>query len=323
MRRPAPTARQVRALANRLIVAVFLLVLLSLVVYVGVDLLPGDPVTARLGQAGPARVAEVRAGLGLDRPLATRYLDWAAGLLRGDLGTSATGRPVAEMLSARLGNSMLPAAITVVLMVPSSLALGVTAGLFRGRPADRILSTALLLVVSVPEFVLAGGLVLVFAAGLRWLPAVSLVPAGGNPLDTPAVLVLPVTALLLLALGYAGRIIRAATAAALRAPHVEFLRLNGIPPRAVLARAVLPAVLPVAFQVWLTTAVGLVGGAVLVEKVFAYPGIGEVLITAVQTGDLPVVQALAMILGAAMLVALLLADLGTRAMVPSLRTAPR
>jgi peptide/nickel transport system permease protein len=313
----------VRAVAVRLLVAAGLLVLLSVVVFVGVDLLPGDPVTARLGAQGPEVVAEARTALGLDRPLAERYVGWLAGLARGDLGTSASGRPVTDMLSERLGNSVLLAGLAAAVLVPVSLLLGVFAGLRRGRVGDRVISTGLLLVVSIPEFVLAGGLVLVFAVGLGWLPAVSLVPAGVGPLSVPEVLVLPTLSLVLVSTGYAGRVIRAATAAASRAPHVEFLRLNGIAPATVLRTAVLPAVLPAAVQVWLVSVVGLVGGAVLVERVFGYPGVGELLITAVRTGDLPVVQALAMLLGGAILLALLVADLGVRALTPALRTAIR
>lgn len=310
-----------RAVAVRLLVSAGLLVFLSVVVFVGVDLLPGDPVTARLGAQGPEAVAEARAALGLDRPLVERYVEWLAGMARGDLGTSASERPVAEMLSGRLGNSMLLAGIAAAVLVPVSLALGVFAGLRRGRTGDRVISTGLLLVVSIPEFVLAGGLVLVFAVGLGWLPAVSLVPAGVGPLSVPEVLVLPALSLVLVSAGYAGRVIRAATAAASRTPHVEFLRLNGIAPATVLRTAVLPAVLPAAVQVWLVSVVGLVGGAVLVERVFGYPGVGELLVTAVRTGDLPVVQALAMILGGATLLALLVADLGVRALTPTLRAA--
>lgn len=310
-------------LVVRLVVTAGMLTLLSVVVFVGVDLLPGDPVTARLGAQGPEAMAQARARLGLDRPLADRYLDWLAGMAHGDLGVSASGRPVADMLSERLGNSALLAGLAAAVLVPVSLLVGVTAGLRRGRMGDRVISTGLLLMVSIPEFVLAGGLVLIFAVGLGWLPAVSLVPAGVSPLSVPEVLVMPTLSLVLLAAGYTGRVIRAATAAAARAPHVEFLRLNGITPATVLRTAVLPAVLPVAVQVWLVSCVGLVGGAVLVERVFGYPGVGEVLVTAVQSGDLPVVQALAMILGGAMLVALLIADLSVRALIPALRTATR
>ncbi|MEV0296462.1 ABC transporter permease [Nocardia sp. NPDC050710] len=310
-------------LAIRGAVTVGLLVLLSAVVFVGVDLLPGDPVTARLGAQGPEVVAAARSRLGLDRPVTERYLDWVVALAQGDLGTSASGRPVAEMLSGRLGNSVLLALLTVAVLVPLSLVLGVWAGLRRGSVSDRVISVVLLAVVSIPEFVLAGGLILIVAVGLGWLPAVSLVPPDSSPLAAPEILVLPVVSLVLLGVGYTGRIIRATTAAAVRAPHVEFLRLNGVPRATVVRTAVLPAVWPIAVQVWLVTAVGLIGGAVLVERVFGYPGIGEVLVTAVRTGDLPVVQALAMILGGATLIALFVADLGTELLTPVLRTAAR
>lgn len=311
----------IRMVALRLAGAAGLLLLLSVLVFVGVDLLPGDPVTSRLGAtATPERIAEARARAGLDRPLAERYLHWAGGLPRGDLGTSASGRPVTDVLSDRVGNSALLAGLAVALLVPLSLALGTWAGLRAGRRGDRWVTTVSLLVVAVPEFVTAGALVLVFAIGLGWLPAVSLVPAGTSPLAVPEVLVLPVASLVLLGLAYAVRVIRAATAAAARAPHVEFARLNGAGGGEVLRHAVLPAVVPVAVQVWLVTGVGLVGGAVLVESVFGYPGIGTLLVGAVQTGDLPVVQALTMVLGAAMLVALVLADLVVRLATPALRT---
>lgn len=126
-----------------------------------------------------------------------RYAEWVAGLLQGDLGTSATGRPVGELLAERIGNSALLAAATVAVLVPCSLALGVATGLRRGTATDRAASTGMLL-AAVPEFVVAGGLVRVFAAGLGWIPAVSLVPVGSSPLSVPEVLVLPVVSLSLL-----------------------------------------------------------------------------------------------------------------------------
>jgi peptide/nickel transport system permease protein len=275
----------------------------------------------RLGTtATPDRIAQARAALGLDRPLLTRYADWATGLLHGSLGTSATGRPVAAMLSDRIGNSVLLAALAMLVLVPGSLVLGLFAARRRGSAPDRVLSAGALFVVSVPEFVLAGVLVLVFSLGLGWLPAVSLVPAGTAALDSPELLLLPTVSLALAGTAYALRVIRAAAVTALRAGHVEFLRLSGASTMTVLRTAVLPAILPVAVQTWLLTGVGLVGGAVLVERVYGYPGIGELLVTAVQTGDLPVAQALAMILGAAMLIALGLADLSVRLLTPRLRT---
>jgi peptide/nickel transport system permease protein len=304
----------------RLVRALGLLALLSLVVHVGVDLLPGDPVTSRLGPtASPERIAELRAHLGLDRPVLVRYGDWLAGVVRGDLGKSASGRPVTEMLSDRVANSALLAGIAVAVLAPLSLLFAVWAAWRRGA-IDRVVSGGALVLVSVPEFVVAGALVLLFAVTLRAFPAVSLVPIGDSPLGHPEVLVLPVLSLLLVGLAYAVRMIRASAVSVLASPHVEFLRLNGATTGEVVRQAVLPAVLPVAVQVWLVTGVSFLGGAVLVEKVFGYPGIGELLVSSVQTGDLPVVQALVLILGAAMLLVLALADQAVIWLTPRLRT---
>lgn len=295
--------------AGRGVVGIGVLAMLSAVVFVGVDLLPGDAATARLGaSATPERVAEVRASMGLDRPLPQRYLEWVGGLLRGDLGNSVSGRPVSRMLADRLPDSVLLVLITVALLVPLSLAIGLTLGRRSGGRTDRITSGGLLLIVALPEFLVAGALVLVFAVGLRWLPAVSLVPAGASALRTPQILVIPVLSLLTVSLAYAVRLIRAATVTAHRAPHAEFLRLNGFPERSVLRHSVLPAVLPTALQTWMLNAAMLLGGTVLVETVVSYPGVGQLLVSGVANSDLPVVQALVMVLGAITLVAMMAAD---------------
>ncbi|RSN63753.1 ABC transporter permease [Amycolatopsis sp. WAC 04182] len=298
-----------------------MLAALSILVYAGVDLLPGDPVTSRLGiSATPEQAAALRARLGLDRPLPVRYAEWVSGLFSGNLGVSVSGRPVTEMLSDRVGNSALLAGLAVLLLAPLSLGLGLWAAWRRGRVADKTISAGALLMASVPEFVVAGGLVLLFAVTLRWFPAVSLLPAGANPLAHPEVLVLPVASLVLVGSAYAVRVIRGAATQTLAGPQAEFLRLNGVRWPVLARRLVVPAVLPVAVQVWLVTGVALVGGAVLVEKVFGYPGIGELLVSSVQTGDLPVVQAVVLVLGALMLLALLLADLAVVLLTPRLRT---
>lgn len=310
-----------RRFALRLGSGVLLLALLSLLIYVGVGLLSGDPVTSRLGPTTPpARIEEIRHVLGLDRPLLVRYAEWVAGLLHGDLGMSATGRSVSDMLSDRFANSVTLAGSALLVMAPLSLVLGVWAAHRNGRFADRAVSVAALSMLSVPEFAIAGVLVLAFAVGLGVLPAVSIIGEGVFPWSQPGLMILPVVSLLLGGLAYSVRVIRAAAIGALAAGHVESMRLAGMTERTVLRRGVLPAILPVAVQVWLVTGVASVGGAVLVEKVFGYPGIGEVVVTAVQTGDLPVVQATVLVLGAAMLVALLLADLAVALGTPRLRT---
>ncbi|WP_236725287.1 ABC transporter permease [Amycolatopsis orientalis] len=308
-------------LARKLVTRLGMLVALSILVFAGVDLLPGDPVTSRLGiSATPEQAAALRARLGLDRPLPVRYADWVSGLFGGNLGTSVSGRPVTELLSDRVGNSALLAGLAVLLLAPLSLGLGLWAAWRRGRAVDKTISAGSLLLVSVPEFVVAGGLVLLFAVTLRWFPAVSLLPAGASPLAYPEVLVLPVASLVLAGSAYAVRVIRGAAAQTLSGPQAEFLRLNGVRWPVLARRLVVPAVLPVAVQVWLVTGVALVGGAVLVEKVFGYPGIGELLVSSVQTGDLPVVQAVVLVLGALMLLALLLADFAVVLLTPRLRT---
>ncbi|GGJ74959.1 ABC transporter permease [Pilimelia anulata] len=310
-----------RRFGPRLLGSAGLLLLLSAAVYVGVDLLPGDPVTARLGVTASAeQVAQARTRLGLDDPVLARYGRWLADLATGDLGTSVSGRPVGDLLAGRLANSGLLAAVCLALLVPLSLGVGVWAGLRHGSGADRGVSAAALLLVSVPEFVVAAALILAFAVAWPVLPAVALLPSGTGPLDRPEVLVLPVLSLLLVSSAHALRVIRGAAAASAAAPHVECARLNGARGWPLVRRAVVPAVLPVAVQVWLVTGVSLIGGAVLVERVFGYPGLGEALVTAVQTGDLPVVQAIVLLLGGAMLGALLLADVALVLLTPRLRT---
>ena len=306
-------------IGGRVCVAMALLTALSLIVYVGTDLLPGDPASNRLGAQGPEAVADARRRLGLDEPLLQRYLDWVGGLLGGDLGTSASGTPVVELLQGRLANSMLLAGLAVALVVPLSLVVGITLARHAGRRAEAATSSLLILTLAIPDFILASLLVVVFAVGLGWLPAVSLVPAGSSPMVDPAILVLPVTALVLVTLAYATRIIRAAGTTAMSATHVEFMRLNGIRERTILRQAVLPAVLPAATQVWLLSAAALFGGTVLVERVFSYPGVGEVLATSVRGGDLAVVQALAMLMGAVTLMAMIAADVVGRLLDPRAR----
>jgi peptide/nickel transport system permease protein len=307
---------------RRLAVSAGLLAILSVVVFVGVTLLPGDPAAARLGPTATAeQVADARHRLGLDRPLLTRYGEWAGRMLRGDLGVSLlSGRPVRELLDERLANSALLAGLTLLLVVPLSLALGLWAGWRRGGPVDRLVSVGSVLLVAVPEYIVASLLVLVVAVWLRWLPAVSVIPVGESPLTRPDALALPVLSLLMLSLAYSVRLVRAAAAAAARSPHVETAQLNGVGGAALVRHGVLPAVLPGAVQVWCVMAAGLVGGAVLVERVYGYPGLGEVLVSSVQAGDLPVAQAVAVLLGGGVLVALTVADVAVVALTPQLRT---
>ncbi|MBB3037027.1 ABC transporter permease [Hoyosella altamirensis] len=310
-----------RLLLRRAALNLLLLALLSVVVFAGGHALPGDPVVARLGPtASPDQIDAARAALGLDQPALTRYGEWAFGLMQGQWGHSITGTPVADMLAERMGNSLLLAGLAMVFLVPASLVLGVLAARYRNSGTDRGISATALVLVSIPEFLTATGLIAVFAIAWPLFPAVSLIPAGSSPLQHPAALVLPVATLFLVGLAYATRVIRANSVAAYQSRSVEYMRLTGAREKRILRTAVLPAVLPTAIQVWLLTGVALVGGAVLVERVFSYPGIGDTLVQATVTGDLPVVQALTLLLAAVMLAALTLGDIAVLLMTPRLRT---
>lgn len=303
-----------RFLAGRLAGAVLVLAALSVLVFAATEVLPGD---ASGGLAGPTASdvdrERIRTGLGLDRPPVERYLGWVSGIVRGDLGTTFVGgRPVVDVLGERFPNSLLLAGLAVAVIVPVSVVLGLLAGMAAGRPPDRWVSTATLVVVAVPEFLTAALLAAVFGRWLGLLPAVSLVPLGGSPLDVPAILVLPVLAMSGVGLGLATRLIRSAAAEVVASPYVEAARLGGVRGIRLAVRHVLPNAVGPAVQTFATVTGALVGGAVVVETAFGYPGVGLELQQAVARRDLPLVQGLTMVLCATVLLALLAGDVVAR-----------
>ncbi|MFI6513866.1 ABC transporter permease [Streptosporangium sp. NPDC050855] len=305
-------------LGRRLAGASVLLVLLSGAVFAATAVLPGDAVSAVAGtDASMAERAQVRAALGLDRPVAERYARWALGAARGDLGTGFVGhRPVVEVLADRLPNSLLLAGLTLVLTVPLAVLLGLSSGLRAGGTGDRLVSSLAQVAAGVPEFVSAALLIAVLSVHLDLLPRVSLVPLGGTPLDAPKGLVLPVLTLTAVALATATRLIRVSAADVAASPYVETARLNGVRGTRLALRHVLPnAAGPAVQALTLITGV-LVGGAVVVESVFDYPGIGRELQQAVAARDIPMVQGIATALAAVMLLILLLGDVCGRLLDP-------
>ncbi|MEU0534156.1 ABC transporter permease [Amycolatopsis tolypomycina] len=267
-------------------------------------LLPQDAAQVLAGhQADPARVAQLRADLGLDRPLWERFGSWLAGLAHGDFGRSLVdGRPVGPLLAERLGASAL-------IVVPAWL-LAVTCGVLGAVLVARraTASAAVAAFASVPEVVLVSGLVLVFATGLGWLPAVSLLPVGGSAWEAPAVLVLPILALALPSAAWLARSVRGPAADVLGRPFVVDARLRGVPPVRVVVRHVLPHLAGPAAQGAAVLAGALLAGTTVVESLLAYPGFGQLLATAVATRDVPVVQGVALVDAAVVWVALLVAD---------------
>ena len=309
-------------IVRRVLLGVLVLFLVSLVVFIATQAL-GDPAKAILGRdATPERLAALRSELDLEDSLVGQYLSWAGGLLNFSLGNSLAGQvPVSEFLGPKLVNSLVLVVLASVISVPLSIAIGSWAALRREKSFDNVTSMLMLVLAALPEFVVAVGLVILFSTSvLHWLPAISPVPAGHRPWEYPDELFLPVATLVIAVAPYVARIMRASMIEVLESDYVEMARLKGLPERTVLLRHALPNALGPVFQVIAISLAYLAGGVVVVEFVFNYPGIGSALREAVVNHDLPVVQALAMLIAAVYVVLNLLADIATIVVTPRLRT---
>ncbi len=301
----------IRLILTRLLAGAASLLIVSAVIFAITDILPGDAAQEQLGQyATPEALAALRAQMGLDRPASARYLDWLGGMLTGDPGKSLVAQtPVAQMIGSRLPNSLLLAGITTLISVPVALLLGVLCAVLRGSWFDRLVSSGAVAVVSVPEFLVATLLVLVFAVQLKWLPAISY--SGGSPTLAQMFkyFTMPVLSLCCVIVAQMLRMTRAAVIDQLRAPYVEMLVLKGASPaRIVVAHALPNAVGPIANAVALSLSY-LLGGVIIIETIFNYPGIAKLMVEGVTQRDMPLVQTCAMIFCAAYLLLVLFADM--------------
>jgi peptide/nickel transport system permease protein len=323
-----------RYLLGRVGGAALVLALVTCLVFLLFELLPGDAAVTVLSRGGasgalpPEQLAALRHELGLDRPAAERFGSWIGGLATGDLGTSLLSRrPVAEVLGSRIGNSLVLAALTVAVLLPLAVTLGLWAGARPGGRVDRVTSTAAVAVDAVPTFVVGVVLIAVVALGWRLLPAVSLVPAGTSPLARPEILILPVITLLAGLVPHPVRLIRARTAELVDSEFVRTAAVHGVGRFRLLTRHVAPAAVAAALQPVAGSVTGLVGGVAVVETVFAYPGLAQELIGAVAQRDFPVVAAAALLMAVfgvtvylvADVVALLLSPLARRAVLSGRR----
>lgn len=310
---------------RRLASAVGTLFLSSVLVFLAVQALPGDVATQILGKdATPDAVAALRAQLGLDRPAWERYLDWIGGALHGDFGTSlVSGKGVGGEVAQYLGNSALIAVVTVLFAVTGSVFLGVLAGLYRDRWPDHVISTASLVGMSVPEFVVATVLVLCFSVALPWFPAVVLYgPEAGVGQLLPAVW-LPALALAVVMAAYIVRMARTSVIDVMAGEFVTTARLKGLSTWRIVTRHALPSALLPTLHVIALNVAWLAGGVAVVENVFNYPGIGRLMLSSVQNRDLPVIQTIALVSAVIYVVCNLAADLGAMALNPRLRTRGR
>lgn len=304
---------------QRLTLGVLSLFAVSVVIFLAVGMLPGDIAQAMLGQsATPETVAAFRAQLGLDLPPFTRFAQWLLRLLHGDLGASlANQRPIADLIGARLGNTLSLAALAALVSVPTALVLGMLAALYRNSWFDRLLNTSALSAVSFPEFFVAYLLILVFSVKLGWFPSLSnLAPDAtfGTILERS---VLPVATLSLVVIAQMMRMTRASLINLLASPYIEMARLKGISQSRIIWRHALPNALAPIVNVIALNLAYLVVGVVVVEVVFVYPGLGQLLVDSVSKRDIPVVQACSLIFAATYIL------LNTGADVLSIASNPR
>lgn len=308
--------------ARRLLLGGAQTVAVVLLVFALTEALPGDAAVALAGdQPDPARIAAIREAMDLDRPAYERLADWATGLLHADFGTSlASGRPVTSYISGAFGPTLLLATLTVALLVPVGVGLGVLAARFEGRFVDRLVSAVTLGVYAVPEFAFGVLLVTVFALRLDWLPPTA-VGYGTDLLGHPAALVLPVLVLLSRPVCSLSRLVRAGMIDALASPYVAQARRYGIPGARVRYAHALPNAVAPAAQQLARTVDWLLCGVIVVEALFVIPGLGTVLMNAVAERDVPVVQGLAVVFGVITVVLNLGADVVAHRFAPRAEVA--
>jgi peptide/nickel transport system permease protein len=250
-------------------------------------------------------------------------VDWITGLLHGDAGNSlAAQEPVSDLLGDKVVNSAFLVFLSGIISIPISIAIGSYAALRRDRTFDVTSSLTTLVFAALPEFVVGISLVVIFSTTVftGFLPAITIIPPGGRPWDDMQAMILPTATLVLAVTPYVVRIMRASMIEVLESDYVEMARLKGLPERTVIVRHALPNALGPTFQVIAINLAYLAGGVIVVEYVFNYAGIGGALRDAVSTQDLPVVQALSMLIAAVYVVLNLMADIATIIVTPRLRT---
>jgi peptide/nickel transport system permease protein len=309
---------------RRTILGLGTLFLVSVIVFAATQVLPGDPARSILGRnATPESLATLRKQLDLGKPVVEQYTHWLGGLVTGDLGHSlAANEPVTELIGKRIENSAFLMVLAAIFSIPLAIVIGSVAARRRDQPFDHVTSIVLLALAALPEFVVAIGLVVLFGTTVfTVLPAVSLIPPQDAPWHHLKELVLPTTALVLAVTPYIARIMRASMVEVLESDYVEMARLKGLPERRVLWRHALPNGIAPAIQVIALNLAYLAGGIVVVEFVFGYPGIGGALVDAVSNRDVPVVQALAILIAGLYVFLNLCADIATILVSPRLRTS--
>jgi peptide/nickel transport system permease protein len=312
----------VRLVISRIMLSALTLLLVSVLIFVILEALPGDVATRILGRDATAKALEVlRAQLHLGDPPFSRYLHWLGDLLQGNLGVSiATGRRIADVLGPRIINTLLLSLLAFALYLVLAIVPAVIQATRRGSKVDHIISVVTLVLLSLPDFLLATILLFIFAVAMPILPALATVSDASTWLDNLRAMILPAVTLAIIMAVYAIRVLRDSLIEVLRSDYVRLAELKGLRPHAVLWRHAMPNAIVPALNITALNLGFLIGGVVIVERVFSYPGFGTLLIDALQLRDLPLIKATVMISAAVYIAANLVADIGAVLLQPRLRT---
>ncbi len=312
-----------RLVAGRILLSIVTLLIVSLIIFGVLEVLPGDVASRILGRdATPEALGQLRDRLGLNDPAPVRYLHWLGGLLSGDFGQSlVSSRPVTEILAPRIYNTVLLSAYAFLLYLPLTILPALVQAIRRDRPVDHGLSIVTLVLLSMPDFLLATILLFTFVVLVPILPAISLVDHSSSAMDYLRAMTLPALTLAIVMAVYAVRMLRDNLIEVLDSDYVRMAELKGLSASRVLLRHALPNALVPTLNVTALNLAYLVGGVVVVEKVFSYPGFGSLLVDSLQLRDLPVIEATVMIAALVYVGANLIADIAAVLLNPRLRTA--
>lgn len=310
-----------RMVLTRLGMAVLSLLAVSIIIFWCVEFLPGDAAERILGRnATPESLALLRAKLHLDLSGGQRYLRWLAALLSGDLGTSLVAdRPVGGYIASRIANTALLSGLALLLYIPVSIALGVTTALHRGRFMDHAISLVVLVFMCLPEFVIGILLISIFAIKLAWLPPLALIGQAQGIGQLVQLIALPTVTIVAAMSAYAVRMMRESLIEVLDSSYVLMARLKGLPRWRVLLFHALPNALGPAINVTALNIAWMIGGVVVVESVFEFPGIGRLMVDSIGNKDVPVILAISMVMTAAYILINLVADILVILLNPKLR----
>ncbi|MTH77966.1 ABC transporter permease [Paracoccus aestuariivivens] len=308
-------------LLKRLFAGVLLVLGASAILFFAGELLPGDFASRMLGsQATPEAVEALRQSRGLDQPALTRYLMWLGGLLQGDLGVSLTnGREIGPLIATRLSNTLTLAGLAALVAVPFAVGLGTLAAMYRNTWFDRLVLMLSMVTVATPEFFFAYLAIAFFAVQLHLLPSISIVTSDMSFADKVPLLILPVLTLVVTTSAHMIRLTRASLISVMDSEYAGTAMLKGLPQWKIVLRHLLPnAMSPIAAVVVLNLA-DLIVGLIIVEAIFAYPGMGQLMVDSVSKQDVTVVQACGLIFAVTYIVLNMIADLLAILLNPRLR----